>query len=262
LSDAPLSTAWRDLRARGRTALIPYLTAGHPTPAAHLEALRRAEPHADIIEVGVPFSDPLADGPVIQRSSFTALQQGMSLPRTLELLAQAKLTRPVVLFSYLNPVRRYGVERLLGEARDLGIAGILLTDLPAGGDPGIEGAVHASPVDLIPLVAPTTGPARMRTVLAGARGFVYVVARLGVTGMSATVAGDLEGTVARVRAATDLPVAVGFGISTADQARQVARVADGVVVGSALVDRLEREGPDGMAKLLSGLRVALDEGKA
>jgi tryptophan synthase alpha chain len=253
---------WRGLRARGRTALIPYLTAGHPTPAAHLEALRRAEPHADIIEVGVPFSDPLADGPVIQRSTFQALQQGMTLPRTLDLLRAARLTRPVVLFSYLNPVRKYGVERLLGEARDLGVAGILLTDLPAGGDPGIEEMVHASPVDLIRMVAPTTGVERMRTILTGARGFVYVVARLGVTGISPGVSGDLAGTVARVRSATDLPVAVGFGISTADQARQVARTADGVVVGSALVDRLEREGPAGMETLLSGLRVALDEGKA
>jgi len=262
LSDASLSATWRGLRARGRTALIPYLTAGHPTPAAHLEALRRAEPHADIIEVGVPFSDPLADGPVIQRSSFAALEQGMTLPRTLDLIRQAKLSRPVVLFSYLNPVRRYGIERLLGEARDLGIAGLLLTDLPAGGDPGIEGLMAEAPVDLIRLVAPTTTPERMRAALAAARGFVYVVARLGVTGMSASVGDDLAGTVARVRAATDLPVAVGFGISTADQARQVARLADGVVVGSALVDRLEREGPAGMATLLSGLRVALDEGVA
>ena len=262
MSDAPLASAWRGLRARGRTALIPYLTAGHPTPAAHLEALKRAEPHADILEVGVPFSDPLADGPVIQRSSFTALARGMTLPRTLELIREAKLTKPVVLFSYLNPVRKYGIERLLAEAPELGIAGLLLTDLPAGGDPALEQAVQGSAVDLIRLVAPTTSPERMRQVLTGARGFVYVVARLGVTGMSQGVSGDLNATVARVRAATDLPVAVGFGISTADQARQVARVADGVVVGSALVDRLEREGPAGMATLLSGLRAALDEGKA
>jgi len=262
LSEAPLPATWRALRARGRTALIPYLTAGHPTPAAHLEALRRAEVHADIIEVGVPFSDPLADGPIIQRSTFAALKQGMTLPRTLELIGQARPTRPVVLFSYLNPVRKYGFERLLGEARDLGIAGLLLTDLPAGGDAGIEATMDASGVDLIRLVAPTSSAERMRTVLTGARGFAYVVARLGVTGVSARIADDLGATVARVRTATDLPVAVGFGISTADQARQVAKLADGVVVGSALVERLERDGPAGMEKLLSGLRVALDEGMA
>lgn len=262
MSDLRLSTAWRDLRARGRTALIPYLTAGHPTPEASREALRRAAVHADILEVGVPFSDPLADGPVIQRSTFTALQQGMTLERTFALIAEAKVDRPVVLFSYLNPIRRYGLERFLHRATQLGIAGLLLTDLPAGGDPGIEQALAASSIDLIRLIAPTTPPARIAATLKDARGFVYVVARLGVTGASAAVASDLGETVARVRAVTDLPVAVGFGISTADQARHVARLADGVVVGSALVDRLEREGPAGADTFLRGLRAALDEGVA
>ncbi|MEO6067994.1 MAG: tryptophan synthase subunit alpha [Gemmatimonadales bacterium] len=259
MSDLRLSTAWRDLRARGRTALIPYLTAGHPTPQLSLDALRRSAAHSDIIEVGVPFSDPLADGPVIQRSTFTALQQGMTLERTLALVAEARLERPVVLFSYFNPVRRYGLTRFLRDATQLGIAGLLLTDLPAGADAGVEGALAASSLDLIRLVAPTTPAARVVTTLAGARGFVYVVARLGVTGASAAVAADLGETVARVRAATDLPIVVGFGISTADQARQVARLADGVVVGSALVDRLEREGPAGAEAFLRGLRAALDE---
>src|SRR5574338_406172 len=122
LSDRPLAAAWRDLRARGRTALIPYLTAGHPTPEASLDALRRVAPLADVVEVGVPFSDPLADGPVIQRSTFRALQQGMTLARTLELVARARLDRPVVLFSYLNPVRRYGIERFLKDAAAVGVA--------------------------------------------------------------------------------------------------------------------------------------------
>lgn len=242
-----------------RPALIPYLTAGHPTRAASLEALRHADTHADIIEVGVPFSDPLADGPVIQRSTFTALAGGMTLAKTFELLAEARLERPVVLFSYLNPVRRYGVARFLVEAERHGVAGVLLTDLPAGGDAEIEGAFAASPIDLIRLIAPTTSTARVAEALRGARGFVYVVARLGVTGASATLADDLAATVARVRAATDLPVAVGFGISTADQARRVAMMADGVVVGSALVDRLEHEGPAGAERFLRGLRAALDE---
>lgn len=253
---------WRDLRARGRTALIPYLTAGHPTPQASLDVLRRAAAHADIIEVGVPFSDPLADGPVIQRSTFAALQQGMTLARTLALIADARLERPVVLFSYFNPIRRYGVARFLRDSAQLGIAGLLLTDLPAGGDPQVEEALAGSSLDLIRLVAPTTPASRVAATLAGARGFVYVVARLGVTGVSAGVAAELGETVARVRAVTDLPVAVGFGISTADQARQVSRLADGVVVGSALVDRLEREGPAGAELFLRGVRTALDEGAA
>lgn len=262
MSDLSLSTAWRAVRARGRTALIPYLTAGHPTPQASLDALRRTTAYADIIEVGVPFSDPLADGPVIQRSTFTALRQGMTLAGTLALVSEAKLARPVVLFSYLNPVRRYGLSRFLTDAVTAGVTGLLLTDLPAGGDPEVEAALADSPIDLIRLIAPTTPVARIAATLTGARGFVYVVARLGVTGMSAGVAADLGETVARVRAVTDLPVAVGFGISTADQARQVSRLADGVVVGSALVDRLEREGPAGAEAFLRGLRVALDEGAA
>ena len=262
MSDRSLAPAWRELRARGRTALIPYLTAGHPTPAASLDALRRVAPLADVVEVGVPFSDPLADGPVIQRSTFGALQQGMTLAKTLDLVAEARIERPVVLFSYLNPVRRYGIARFLKDAAAVGVAGLLLTDLPAGGDPAIEAALAASSLDLIRLVTPTTTPERMTVALNGARGFVYAVARLGVTGMSADVAADLGTTVARVRQATDLPVAVGFGISTADQARQVARLADGVVVGSALVDRLEREGAAGAETFLRGLRLALDEGVA
>jgi hypothetical protein len=129
-----LEAAWADLRSRGRTALVPYFTAGHPDRAASLEALRRSEEHADIIEVGVAFSDPLADGPTIQRSTFEALASGMTLPRTLELIAEARLSRPVVVFSYLNPVRRYGLERFLRDAADLKVAGLLLTDLPAGSD--------------------------------------------------------------------------------------------------------------------------------
>ncbi len=149
----------------------------------------------------------------------------MTLAKTFELIAAAKLDRPVVLFSYLNPIRRYGLVRFLREATELGVAGLLLTDLPAGGDPEVERALAASEVDLIRLIAPTTPAARVR----GGRwpvpgGSAYVVARLGVTGASAALAADLGETVARVRAATDLPVAVGFGISTADQARQVARI--------------------------------------
>ena len=262
MSDRTLAGTWRALQARRRAALIPYLTAGHPTRADSREALRRAARHADIVEVGVPFSDPLADGPVIQRSTFAALAGGMTLAGTFALLEELALERPVVLFSYLNPIRRYGIDRFLADAERLGVAGLLLTDLPAGGDPALEARLADSPVDLIRLIAPTTPAPRVAAALTGARGFVYVVARLGVTGVSARLADDLGATVARVRAATDLPVAVGFGISTADQARQVAGMADGVVVGSALVDRLEREGPAGAETFLRGLRAALDEGTA
>lgn len=257
-SESALSAAWSELRRRGRTALIPYLTAGHPSLEASLDALRRADEQCDILEVGVPFSDPLADGPTIQRSTFEALQQGMTLARTLELVESARLTKPVVIFSYLNPIWCYGVDRFLKDAADLGIAGLLLTDLPVGTDPGIERAVAQSPLDLIRLIAPTTTGPRLRQVVAGAEGFLYLVARLGVTGATSELWSGLESYVARIREATKLPLAVGFGISTPEQASRVAGLADGVVVGSELVRTLGQEGPAAAGRLLTALRAALD----
>jgi tryptophan synthase alpha chain len=258
-SDSQLQRVWGDLRARGRTALIPYLTAGHPDRAASLEALRRAAEHADILEVGVSFSDPLADGPTIQRSTFEALQQGMTLPRTLELIAAARVACPVVVFSYLNPILQYGLERFLRDAAQVGAVGLLLTDLPVGSDPAVEHAVRESSLDLIRLVAPTTTGPRLAEVVREARGFLYLVARLGVTGASTALAAGLGEYIARVRAVSELPLAVGFGISTPAQARTVAGLADGVVVGSALVDRLGKEGPAAAGRFLAELRQALDQ---
>jgi tryptophan synthase alpha chain len=258
LSDSRLARAWAPLRASHRTALIPYLTAGYPSTDASLAALRAAESVADVLEVGVPFSDPLADGPTIQRSTFEALRQGMTLAGTLGLIERARLTKPVIVFSYLNPILHYGVDRFLGDAAALGVAGVLLTDLPAGGDRAVESAIQASPLDLIRLVAPTTRPERLAAALDGAEGFVYLIARLGVTGATAALAAGLQESIGRVRRATALPVAVGFGISTPAQAVAVASHADGVVVGSALVDVLGSEGVDAAQGFLAGLREALD----
>jgi tryptophan synthase alpha chain len=258
LSDSRLAPAWADLRAQGRTALIPYLTAGYPSADASLEALQAADEVADILEVGVPFSDPLADGPTIQRSTFDALRQGMTLAGTLALIDRARVTRPIVVFSYLNPILRYGLERFLHDADRIGVAGLLLTDLPAGSDPAVEAEVQASPLDLIRLIAPTTRADRLVTAVQGAQGFVYLVARLGVTGATAALADGLDASIARVRRATPLPVAVGFGISTPAQARTVAGQADGVVVGSALVDVLGASGVAGARTFLGALRDALD----
>ncbi len=262
MSDSVITRAFGDLRARGRTALIPYLTAGYPDPRASEAALRTADELADVLEVGVPFSDPLADGPTIQRSTYQALQQGMTLARTLELIDRCRLRRPVVVFSYLNPILRYGLDRFLRDAENLGVAGLLLTDLPAGSDPGVERAVQRSSIDLIRLIAPTTRPQRLAAAVEGAQGFVYLVARLGVTGASRSLAADLTESVARVREATRLPVAVGFGISTAEQARTVARLADGVVVGSALVEALGNDGVAGAQRFLRELRAGLDPAPA
>jgi tryptophan synthase alpha chain len=253
-----LDRTWQALRAERRAALVPYLTAGHPTIALSCEAIRSAAERADILEVGVPFSDPLADGPTIQAATFRALQNGMTLPRTLELIDAACPSVPVVLFSYLNPVLQYGVERLVRDAAGLGVAGLLLTDLPAGADPAVERAVHDSPLDLIRLVAPTARSGRIREAVRDAEGFVYLVARLGVTGVSEELAEGLAESVAMVRRETTLPVAVGFGISTGPQARAVAGLADGVVVGSALVQALEQGGVPAMASLLDSLRSAVD----
>ena len=215
-----------------------------------------------MLEVGVPFSDPLADGPTIQRSTFEALRQGMTLAGTLELIDRCRLRRPVVVFSYLNPILRYGLDRFLHDAESLGIAGLLLTDLPAGSDPGVEGRVRQSRLDLIRLIAPTTRPERLSAAVDGAQGFVYLVARLGVTGASRTLADDLTDSVERVRRATRLPLAVGFGISNAEQARAVARLADGVVVGSAVVDALGSAGVAGARRFLRELRTGLDPAPA
>jgi tryptophan synthase alpha chain len=262
LSDSVLTRAFGDLRKRGRIALVPYLTAGYPDPRASGEALRIADELADVLEVGVPFSDPLADGPTIQRSTHQALQQGMTLARTFELIDRSRLRRPVVVFSYMNPILRYGLDRFLRDAESLGIAGLLLTDLPAGSDPGVERAVQRSSLDLIRLIAPTTRPERLTAAVEGAQGFVYLVARLGVTGASRSLAADLTDSIARVRGATGLPIAVGFGISTAEQARTVARLADGVVVGSALVEALGNDGVAGAKRFLRELRAGLDPAPA
>lgn len=259
LSDLRRPDAWSSLRRPGHPALIPYLTAGHPDAVGSLAALEAADTLADVVEVGVPFSDPIADGPVIQRASFRALERGMTLAGTLDLISRARLTKPVVLFSYLNPVLRYGVPALLRDATALGVAGLLLTDLPLGADPEIEAALEASPLDLIRLVAPTTSDLRLARMAVESRGFLYLIARLGVTGRSDRLPQDLAESVVRVRRASPLPIAVGFGISSPAQVRAVGDLADGVVVGSALVEALDQGGVKGMEQLLAACRAALVE---
>src|SRR5256712_10247550 len=175
LSDHPIARRWRAIRAEGRrAALIPYLTAGYPTPAACVAALRLAEAAgADFVEVGVPFSDPLADGPTIQRSTQAALAQGITVARVLELVGEAQLGIPIVIMTYLNPVLAYGVGRFLADAHAAGASGLLLTDFPAGSDSAVEEAVAASPLALIRLIAPTTPDARLAPAVTGARGVIY-----------------------------------------------------------------------------------------
>jgi tryptophan synthase alpha chain len=211
---------------------------------------------ADVIEVGVPFSDPMADGPVIQRSSQVAIGHGVTLERTIGLVAEARPAAPVVLFTYLNPLLAGG-DGALARARAAGIAGLLVTDLPVGADPVREAWCGASGLDFVRLVAPTTPAARMAEIGRHGSGFVYLISRLGVTGEQDALAADLPATLARLRGATDLPICVGFGISTPAQAAAAARLADGVVVGSALVRAAGRSVDEALGFVRS-LREAMD----
>ena len=255
-SDA-LSERFNALRAQGRRALVCYVTAGHPDPARSLELLQGLEDAgADVVEVGVPFSDPMADGPVIQGSSLVALSHGMTLDGTLALVERAKLRIPVVLFTYLNPLLAAGPD-VLARAAAAGCHGILVTDLPLGADPAREAWLGDGPLAFVRLVAPTTPAARMAAIAKHGRGFVYLISRLGVTGEQAELPPELPATVARLREATAMPVCVGFGISRPEQAATVGALADGVVVGSALV-RAAGQGVDEALRLVRSLRAALD----
>ncbi len=255
-SDA-LARRFAELRAGGRRALVCYATAGHPDPERSVALLRGLEgAGADVIEVGVPFSDPMADGPVIQASSQRALEHGMTLDRTLELVERARLGIPVVLFTYLNPLLAAGRD-VLARAASAGVHGVLVTDLPLGADPETERWLGEGPLAFVRLVAPTTPAERMRAIGAHGGGFVYLISRLGVTGERAELPLDLPETVARLRAATSLPVCVGFGISTPAHAREVGALADGIVVGSALVRAADRD-PEEAVRLAASLRAALD----
>lgn len=235
-----LGAAVADRSGEGTAAFIPYLTHGFPSPEATPRLLRAlADAGADVIELGVPFSDPLADGPTIQRASQRALEHGVTLASTLDLVGRmAGELPPVVLFTYLNPLLRMGVEAFLERAEAAGAAGLLLTDLPVGSHPELEGRLASGRLDLVPLVAPTTEPERIDRIAGDASGFLYYIARLGVTGARAELAADLGSRVEALRRRVRLPVAVGFGISRPEHARAVARVADGVVVGSALIAAL------------------------
>ena len=252
-----ISDRFSALQRQGRRALVAYVTAGHPDEAQSLDLLRALElAGADVIEVGMPFSDPMADGPVIQASSQRALAAGMTFSRVLDLITRAHLKIPVVLFSYLNPVMAAGPEALDRAAR-AGASGLLITDLPVGSDEALEARYSSGPLDFIRLVAPTTPSDRMAHIARHGSGFVYLISRLGVTGARDALPTDLPDTVARLRKATTLPICVGFGVSTPTQAAAVARIADGVVVGSAIVKAAEHS-VDHAAALVKDLRRAID----
>ena len=259
LSDGRLAARWAELRQQGRPALIPYITAGYPDAEQTRAVLRgAARAGADMLELGVPWSDPVADGPVIQASSHAALAGGMSLPGVLDLLEAAPPELPVILFSYLNPILAYGPGRLAKDARRRGAAALLVTDLPVGADPAVERELKSAGLPLVRLVAPTSPAARVAAIASASEGFVYLLARTGVTGAHTDIGGELEDRIALVRQATRLPVAVGFGIRAGEQAARVGRVADGVAVGTALVERMGSGGAAAALGWLGELRTALD----
>ncbi len=240
-----LAATFTILRQRGERALIPYFTAGDPslgvTRRLVVEAAKRG---ADIIELGVPFSDPLADGPVVQRATQRALAGGVTLPRVLELVREMRgeVTTPLVFLSYYNPILAFGLKAFCRTAVEAGVDGVIVADLPPEEAGPLHGEADAAGLELIHLVAPTSTPDRMRMIAKATGSFIYMVSLTGVTGTRAELPPDLAQHLRVLRGITTKPVCVGFGISGPEQAGAVARFADGVIVGSAIVKLVERYG--------------------
>jgi tryptophan synthase alpha chain len=232
-----------ELKTQGRAALVTFLTAGDPDPDTSL-AILRALPAAgaDVVELGMPFTDPMADGPAIQLSSQRALRAGQTLKQTLALVSafrEGDATTPIVLMGYYNPIYIYGVDRFLLDAKSTGVDGLIVVDLPPEEDDELCVPALGAGLNFIRLATPTTDDRRLPAVLANTSGFVYYVSITGITGTAAPDPGRVAGAVGRIKRHTKLPVAVGFGVRTAEQAAAIAGSADGVVVGSALVGALE-----------------------
>jgi tryptophan synthase alpha chain len=234
-----LDTTFKSLRAQRRCGLVAYVTAGDPDYARSAEVLRALDRGgADVLEVGVPFSEPLADGPVIQRASERALARGMTLARTLDLVEEVRpsLRAPIVLFTYANPVFRFGFDRFFSRAAAAGVDGLLVLDLPIEEGGPLYAAASASGIDTIWLLSPTTTEARIKRASELGRGFLYGISRLGVTGARAEVAAGARDLATRIRSQTTLPIALGFGLSRPEHIREVGRWPDAAAVGSALVN--------------------------
>jgi tryptophan synthase alpha chain len=241
------------LKAEGRAGLVAYLTAGDPdieTSTRLFEGVAAAG--ADLIEIGMPFSDPMADGPVIQAAGLRALRSGMTLRKTLALVKHLRARdpdTPYVLMGYYNPIYRYGAEAFCRDAAAAGVDGLIIDDLPPEEDPELADPARAAGLDLVRLATPTSDDHRLPIVLQRAHGFLYYVAIAGITGTRSADAGAVRDAVVRLRKFTSLPIAVGFGIKTPEQAAEVAKAADAAVVGTSLVDRLARNlDPDSKAR--------------
>jgi tryptophan synthase alpha chain len=267
-TSSSLGETFERLRGRGARALVAYFTAGDPSLEATrrlvLEAARRG---ADVIELGVPFSDPLADGPVIQRAGMRALERGTSLPRVLETVAalRAETGVPLVLFTYYNPVLAFGLKAFARTAADAGVDGVLVVDLPPEEAGPLAAEAAAAGLDLVHFVAPTSTPERVRLIARRSRGFIYLVSLTGVTGERGELPRDLADQIRTLRLVTTTPVCVGFGISRPEQVAAVGRLADGVIVGSAIVRLVEERADsptlvDDVGRFIAELKAALPVG--
>jgi tryptophan synthase alpha chain len=259
-----ITKTFEQLKQNNRTALMPYVTMGYPQLESALDLVPTIEAAgADLVELGVPFSDPLADGATIQASSQQALENGMSLALCLEqaaILRARGVTIPFVMMGYYNPIVQLGIERFAQAAVAAGIDGLIIPDLPPEESEDLYATATAHGLDVVLLLAPTSDDARVQTVVEKSRGFVYLVSLVGVTGARNQLPADLGNFIARVRKVTDKPLAVGFGIGTPEQAAQVAQVADGVIVGSALIKAISNaENPAKAAReFVSALRQGID----
>lgn len=265
-----IDTRLADLKKQGRAAFVTFLMAGDPDPATSL-AIVKALPQAgaDIIEIGMPFTDPMADGPAIQAAGLRALKGGMTLHKTLDLVRGLRKdddATPIVLMGYYNPIYIYGVEAFLADAKTAGVDGLIIVDLPPEEDDELCLPAMKAGLNFIRLATPTTDDKRLPAVLANTSGFVYYVSITGITGSAAANATQVGEAVARIKRHTSLPVCVGFGIRTPDMARDIARAADGAVVGTALVDALaksldaEGRATPSTVKAVADLTAALAQG--
>lgn len=244
-----IGAAFAAAKAAGRTAIMPFVTVGYPDlPTSEQSILGLVEGGADVIEIGVPFSDPLADGTTVQRSSQIALQGGIRLVDCIALVRRLReehgVTTPFIFMGYYNPIFQMGVERCVQECAAAGVDGFIVPDLPAEESDDLAGACRAHGRDLIFLVAPTSTDRRLRDMAEKASGFVYCVSVTGTTGARDAISDELPAYIARVRAATDLPLAIGFGISTPEHVRYYGELVEGAIVGSALINYLDGFGPD------------------
>ncbi|MGF6167346.1 tryptophan synthase alpha chain [Pseudomonas moraviensis] len=266
-----LQTRFADLKQQNRAALVTFVTAGDPdydTSLAILKGLPAAG--ADVIELGMPFTDPMADGPAIQLANIRALAAKQNLAKTLQMVRefrQGNSDTPLVLMGYFNPIHKFGVERFIAEAKEAGVDGLIVVDMPPEHNEELCDPAQAAGLDFIRLTTPTTDDARLPRVLNGSSGFVYYVSVAGVTGAGAATLEHVEEAVARLRRHTDLPISIGFGIRTPEQAAAIARLADGVVVGSALIDHIAsadtpEQAIDGVLSLCSALSQGVRNARA